>query len=61
METNTPDTFGRITIIKAKDSDSFKERITGFVARLPGSSEYYGATKKQAVRFCIEKVGTYAF
>lgn len=55
-------TLGKMVILKAKDSEFFKERKTGFVAKLPGGSEYYGDTQKQAFQFCIKKVGSkYAF
>jgi hypothetical protein len=56
----TPETFGKMLILKAKESESFQDRVTGFVARLPGGSEYYGETRNRAIQLCIKKAGTYA-
>jgi hypothetical protein len=57
METNIVSTLGKLKIIRAKDSEFFKDRNVGFVARTELGSEYYGATQRQATSLAIKMRG----
>ena len=52
------ETFGKLTIVRAKDSEHFKDRRIGFVAVTENGSEYFGDRRNQAIQKAVEANGS---
>lgn len=50
-------TLGNLKVVRAKDSESFSDRRTGFVAVTKYGSEYFAETQNRAIQRAIEVNG----